>query len=343
MWAKIEGGIFDNPKIERAGLYARVLYLASVTHCAKTLSDGFVPDDMIARLAFKVDVPPEQIAPAITRLTSLKLWHRDDPEGGYRVHDYLKYNPTRADYEEFVATRQENGKKGGRPPKKPAPRLGENHSANHGGLHGANHDANHRAKHRETTAQTYAKPPREAVSVFRDPYSVSVPEAVPDPTDGGSSTSFASRRDASQLGVAPAVEGGKPSLVAKPARDARWHRLSDALAEGCGVNPQTQSEQAYHAKRVDELAMLSPPPTPELVLTVCERYRAEWPDATCSQGAIVKHYSRFAAPAGGKGRRGSEEDRGAAARDEAMRLLRGGKGRGGAIDAHYTTGRITDD
>ena len=75
---------FDNPKIAALSDRAKVAYLEGGTYCARELTDGFIPSVKAKAIAGN----PK----ALKELTP-HLW--EPCPGGYQVHDYLVYNPTR--------------------------------------------------------------------------------------------------------------------------------------------------------------------------------------------------------------------------------------------------------
>ena len=83
-WVKLDDRFFDNPKIAALSDAAKVAYLEATCYCARELTDGFVPLNKGNRFAGKARVAQELVP---------QLWELAD--GGYRVHDYLKYNPPR--------------------------------------------------------------------------------------------------------------------------------------------------------------------------------------------------------------------------------------------------------
>jgi hypothetical protein len=111
-WAKFDDRFLINPKIMQAGLEARALYIAGVLYCAGELTDGFIAEGVLCKLAALADVP--RAIDAADRLIDLALW--EQAEGGYIVHDYLEYNPTaeevKARRDEVTKARSEAGKKG---------------------------------------------------------------------------------------------------------------------------------------------------------------------------------------------------------------------------------------
>lgn len=97
-WLRLDDGFADHPKLAAAGPLAAWLHVCALVYCSRYLTDGFLPSAMVPRLAdFRgiqtrgQDVSPEDLA---ARLADVGLW--EPVEGGYRIHDYLAYNPSRA-------------------------------------------------------------------------------------------------------------------------------------------------------------------------------------------------------------------------------------------------------
>lgn len=100
-WVKLDDQFFVNRKSVAVGLEGRAMFVASVCYCAMQLNDGLfvkVSLPVIAAMA-GVDVVVAE------RLFAVALWH--DRGLSIEVHDYLKYNPSRA---QVVAT-QDRAKK----------------------------------------------------------------------------------------------------------------------------------------------------------------------------------------------------------------------------------------
>jgi hypothetical protein len=94
-WVKLDDQFPDHPKVVAAGPAAGWLYVCGLAYCSRYLTDGFIPKDQIRRLA---DVGSTQ--KHAEALVAVGLWERT--EGGYLVHDYLEYNPSK---ERVLATR----------------------------------------------------------------------------------------------------------------------------------------------------------------------------------------------------------------------------------------------
>jgi len=124
-WAAIDDAILDNGKIGRAGALGLLLHTAAISWCARNLTDGRLPKAKVALLLNlsgvtvapgndagvarrRGAVSPEVVQPdaeAIAdHLAAIGLWH--DRGETWEIHDYLKYNPSRADVlERRAATR----------------------------------------------------------------------------------------------------------------------------------------------------------------------------------------------------------------------------------------------
>jgi hypothetical protein len=93
VWVKLDDGFLTNPKVMRAGLEGRALYIAGLCYCAAGLTDGFVPLESIDKIAVLADVRKTVVA--VRTLLDIGLWER--APGGYAVHDYLRYQPSADD------------------------------------------------------------------------------------------------------------------------------------------------------------------------------------------------------------------------------------------------------
>jgi len=94
-WVKIDDNFADHPKIASAGPLGMALQVAALCYCNRYLTDGFIPRAMAPRLVyFEGFAEPHDV---ITRLIEVGIWI--EVEGGYRIHDYLEYQPSKADIE----------------------------------------------------------------------------------------------------------------------------------------------------------------------------------------------------------------------------------------------------
>lgn len=85
-WARFDDQFPDHPKVAEVGPLGGWLHVCAICYCSRMLTDGFVPKGQVRKLA---DI--DDVTPLLTALVAAGLW--EECEGGYRVHDYLEYNP----------------------------------------------------------------------------------------------------------------------------------------------------------------------------------------------------------------------------------------------------------
>lgn len=105
-WVKLDDDFSDHRKIMAVGPLAAWMHVCALCYCARLLTDGFIPAAQVRKLA---DVDDATSLAAL--LVREGLWQ--SAEGGYRIHDYLEYNPSREQVEATKAVRAEAGKQGG--------------------------------------------------------------------------------------------------------------------------------------------------------------------------------------------------------------------------------------
>lgn len=94
-WVRLEDTFTDHFKVSALEPTAFMLHVAAMCHCGRNLTDGRVDAEDVPRLVR--GYREEWVA----ELVGLGLW--DVVEGGYLVHDFLAYNPTR---EKVLAQRE---------------------------------------------------------------------------------------------------------------------------------------------------------------------------------------------------------------------------------------------
>lgn len=111
MWARLDDGFADHPKIEALGDKAFRVHVRGICYAAKHLTDGLIPMTVAERLGGKRER---------NELVRGGVWHADP--AGYRLHDYLEYNPPRdevlAERERKREARSRGGKAGEKSAKK---------------------------------------------------------------------------------------------------------------------------------------------------------------------------------------------------------------------------------
>jgi hypothetical protein len=86
-WAKLDDGFVDNPKVEPVSWAARGVWVTALSWCARKLTDGRVTRKAASILEF-----PDE---AVAELVAAGLWDELEDGGGWVVHDYLVYNPSK--------------------------------------------------------------------------------------------------------------------------------------------------------------------------------------------------------------------------------------------------------
>lgn len=89
-WVRIDQGLYVHPKIVAVGPLGTALFIRGLCHCNTNLTDGFISAPIIKSLTWDIDAGADAMTDL---LVQARLWERED--GGVRVHDFDKYNPTR--------------------------------------------------------------------------------------------------------------------------------------------------------------------------------------------------------------------------------------------------------
>lgn len=98
-WVKLDDQFSRHPKVLQAGPLSGWLHVCALNYCAQYLTDGFIPKSAVNGLA---DFTHEDIGQSsyvgmdfVPALLKSGMWIEVD--GGYQIHDYLDYNPSRED------------------------------------------------------------------------------------------------------------------------------------------------------------------------------------------------------------------------------------------------------
>ena len=103
-FVKLDVDYFGNPKVLRAGKDGMVLHLASMAHCGRYLTDGWLAAEAVEDMTRSLRLRPA----AIERVVRAGLWV--PAEGGFELHDFTAMNGTRAEVEARIKLRREGGR-----------------------------------------------------------------------------------------------------------------------------------------------------------------------------------------------------------------------------------------
>lgn len=122
-WLRLDDAMGEHRKTRRllrkAGLEPLGLHTLAMLHASRYLTDGFIEDEYVEEILDIARIRGGRRAAVVGALEQSGQWER--VEGGWRLHDYLDYNPTRAHVEEQRrkdADRKaagRNGRSGGSP------------------------------------------------------------------------------------------------------------------------------------------------------------------------------------------------------------------------------------
>lgn len=108
VWVKVDDEFYVHPKVMRleteTSLACIGLHLFALCWSNQQLTDGFIPSGTVARLAVG------DATMLVDDLLHVGLWEKT--EGGYQIHDYLDFQPSRAQYEAEIEAKRAGGKKG---------------------------------------------------------------------------------------------------------------------------------------------------------------------------------------------------------------------------------------
>lgn len=126
-WARLNATFPTHPKTLAVGPIGELIHVRAICYAARYLTDGFIPVAVIPTLLGGLETL--RVTEGVRNRARIKLgqdaskvdwigvlvraglW--EPVEGGYRLHDYLQYNPTREEYERILYTKRENGRRGG--------------------------------------------------------------------------------------------------------------------------------------------------------------------------------------------------------------------------------------
>ncbi len=218
VWARYDDGVRTHPKILRAGPLGGWLWFSGNSYCSEHLTDGFIPEEAVATLAsfegIALHGAPVDAKGIAAVLVKVGLWERID--GGFHVHDYLDYNPSRREVLRLRRDRAEAGRRGGlRKAANPQETAPDKHASNPL----ASAQASAQATPVATAKQNGSKNvPRTRTRI---PYPDPGPDPVPDPAPSGGKTP---QTPLAPLAGFEAFWAAYPNKVGKDAARTAWRK-----------------------------------------------------------------------------------------------------------------------
>jgi hypothetical protein len=201
-WVKLDEQFRHHPKIVRAGPIGISMYVCGLSYAAEYLTDGIIPRQAVRTLldldgvVFVGMKDNETIDPIVVADTLVELGLWDKVPDGYRIHDYLDYNPSKAQVVADRAAKAAAGRAGGIA-----------------------------AAKARATADGEAEGEADAVAESK-PVTVSVPVS-----DSGSTTASESRNPEPSTPPTPPQAGGQPSRANGTNPRSQWERAEAAREE----------------------------------------------------------------------------------------------------------------
>jgi hypothetical protein len=115
-WVRLEDAFAEHPKVVSLPYRGRWLYIAALCYSNRRLTDGFVPLAILATLCphERDDPQTEDAYHLADQLVDVGLW--ETAEGGFAIHDYHHYQPSKREVMEARARlrklRSKAGKQG---------------------------------------------------------------------------------------------------------------------------------------------------------------------------------------------------------------------------------------
>ena len=163
VWARLDDQFHDHPKLAEFDpdlmLPAVGLHMLAISWCADRLTDGFIPAMQPRRLAGGV------VDNLTAELVRVGLW--DKHPKGFEIHDYLDYNPSKAQVEATQEAQKTGGRLGAQR------RWGSGSSSSpHGATYGSTHKSTNRGSDRVAIGQACPEPEPEPEPDTRIPYQI---------------------------------------------------------------------------------------------------------------------------------------------------------------------------
>ena len=112
-WARIDDSLYDHPKTDAVNNDALAVWVCALSYCSKHLTDGFLADSTAEQILSRRHATKQVLQQLLEAPLGYDFGFWEKVEGGYRVHDYLDFNPSRQEVLLGRKKRSEAGRKGG--------------------------------------------------------------------------------------------------------------------------------------------------------------------------------------------------------------------------------------
>ena len=123
-WVRIDENFAQHPKVAKAGPLGIALHVAALCYCNRHLTDGFVPKQIACTLLDFSGLGMRmwdgemvgggrdaEWSMVVDDLVDAGLWR--PTEGGWFIHDYLDYQPSKQQVQRLKEVRSKTGRRGG--------------------------------------------------------------------------------------------------------------------------------------------------------------------------------------------------------------------------------------
>jgi hypothetical protein len=117
-WTRLDDGFDDHPKILALSVPAELLQIRALLYANRYRTDGHVPAAAMSKLTrgfnrLRVDGKGIQDDDLVDQLLAAGVWERNGSAGGWFIHDFSQYQPTKAKLAELSEKKAAAGKLGG--------------------------------------------------------------------------------------------------------------------------------------------------------------------------------------------------------------------------------------
>jgi hypothetical protein len=106
VWARFDDRYSESPKIEAAGPWAELLDVRAIIYSARNETDGHISVVALGRISINIPNPKGKAA----KLVEVGRW-KPNEDGGWFIHDFLEYNPSKAQLADQRAEGKERAKR----------------------------------------------------------------------------------------------------------------------------------------------------------------------------------------------------------------------------------------